>query len=49
MIKARRADYAAIEALILARHAYDTPQVLAIPVVAGSRGYLDWLDLETSR
>jgi periplasmic divalent cation tolerance protein len=48
-IKAKGADYAAIEALILALHSYDTPQVLAIPVVAGSRAYLDWVDVETSR
>ncbi len=49
MIKARRADYAAIEALIVALHTYDTPQVLAIPVLAGSRAYLHWLDIETTR
>jgi periplasmic divalent cation tolerance protein len=44
MIKARQADYAAIEALILAMHTYETPEVLAVPVVAGSRAYLEWLD-----
>jgi periplasmic divalent cation tolerance protein len=49
MIKAKRADYPAIEALIVSLHSYDTPQVLAIPVVDGSRAYLDWVDVETSR
>jgi periplasmic divalent cation tolerance protein len=49
MIKARRADYAAIEALIAELHSYETPEVLAIPVVAGSRAYLEWLDAETLR
>jgi len=49
MIKARHADYAAIEALIVALHTYDTPQVLAIPVLAGSRAYLEWVDAETAR
>ena len=48
MIKARQADYAAIEALILARHTYETPEVLAIPVVAGSRAYLGWLEAEST-
>lgn len=43
-IKARGADYEAIEALILAMHSYETPEVIAIPVVAGSRNYLDWID-----
>jgi len=49
MIKARQADYAAIEALIAELHSYETPQVLAVPVIAGSRAYLEWLDAETSR
>lgn len=49
MIKARQADYAAIEALIVATHTYETPEVLAIPVVAASRAYLEWLDTETTR
>ena len=49
MIKARRADYTAIEALITELHSYETPEVLAVPVVAGSRAYLEWLDAETVR
>ena len=49
MIKARQADYAAIETLIVAMHSYATPQVLAIPLIAGSRAYLEWLDAETLR
>jgi periplasmic divalent cation tolerance protein len=49
MIKARSADYPAIEALIAAKHSYEVPEVIAIPVVAGSRAYLDWIDSETAR
>lgn len=29
-------------------HPYDVPEVLAVPVVAGNRSYLDWLDEELS-
>jgi len=47
MIKAKYADYAAIEAFILAGHSYENPEVIAIPVIAGSRIYLEWLDAET--
>jgi periplasmic divalent cation tolerance protein len=47
MIKAKYADYGAIEALILAGHSYENPEVIAIPVIAGSRMYLDWIDTET--
>jgi periplasmic divalent cation tolerance protein len=49
MIKARGADYGAIEALIIALHSYETPEILALPVVAGARTYLDWISSETAR
>ena len=48
-IKARQADYAAVAALILATHSYDIPEVVAIPITAGSRSYLDWIEAETAR
>ena len=47
MVKAKYADYDAIEALILAGHSYENPEVIAVPVSAGSRMYLDWIDAET--
>jgi periplasmic divalent cation tolerance protein len=49
MIKAKRADYEAIEAFIRVNHAYENPEVLALPVVAGSQVYLEWIDIETRR
>ncbi len=49
MIKAREADYLAIEELIKALHSYETPEVVAIPLVAGSCDYLTWIDAETAR
>ena len=49
LIKARAADYEAIATLIASMHSYENPQVLAIPVVAGSQLYLDWIDAETTR
>jgi periplasmic divalent cation tolerance protein len=47
LIKAKAADYDAIAALIVALHSYRNPEVLAIPVTAGTQLYLDWIDLET--
>jgi periplasmic divalent cation tolerance protein len=35
--------YAAVEAAIRRLHSYEEPEILAIPVLAGSRGYLDWV------
>ncbi len=49
MIKAREADYRAIEELIKALHSYETPEVVALAVVAGSCDYLTWIDAETAR
>lgn len=49
MIKAKRADYEAIEAFVRVTHPYENPEILALPVVAGSRAYLEWIDMETRR
>ena len=47
MIKAKSADYDAIQACIVELHTYQNPEVIALPVMAGSRSYLDWIDAET--
>ena len=47
LFKSRRDLYAALELAILAVHSYDVPEILAMPVTAGSKGYLEWLDSET--
>jgi periplasmic divalent cation tolerance protein len=43
-IKSRRDRYAQIEQAIAALHSYAVPEILAMPVVAGSAKYLAWLD-----
>ncbi|AUY50534.1 divalent-cation tolerance protein CutA [Streptomyces sp. CB01881] len=44
-----RADLAArLTAFITEHHTYDTPEVVAVPVVAGSSGYLAWVAAETA-
>jgi periplasmic divalent cation tolerance protein len=47
MVKAKSADYDAIQACIMELHTYQNPEVIALAVVAGSRLYLDWIDTET--
>jgi periplasmic divalent cation tolerance protein len=49
LIKARYSDYRAIEALIKSTHSYETPEILAVPVITGSAAYLEWIDTETRR
>jgi periplasmic divalent cation tolerance protein len=34
----------AIEAAIRELHSYDEPEIVATPIVAGSAGYLRWID-----
>lgn len=35
--------YEDVEAAIRAAHSYAEPEILAIPVLAGSQGYLEWV------
>jgi periplasmic divalent cation tolerance protein len=41
--------YEALEALVIANHSYDTPEILQLPVEAGFEKYLNWMQKETSR
>jgi len=43
VLKTQKANLAALEKLILARHPYDTPEFIILPLSAGNRKYLDWL------
>jgi len=47
-IKTRAGRYAAVEAAIVARHPYELPEVLAVPMVHGLERYLDWIAAETA-
>jgi periplasmic divalent cation tolerance protein len=43
ILKTQKSKLAALEKLILARHPYDTPEFLVLPLSAGNKKYLDWL------
>lgn len=43
VIKTSRSRYGALETLVRARHPYELPEIIALPVVAGARDYLDWI------
>jgi len=49
VVKARTADLAALGARVRALHSYDVPELLALPVTAGSEDYLGWLASVTTR
>ena len=44
--KSRRELYEKIEAAIRRLHSYEVPEILAVPIIAGSPGYLAWVDEE---
>ena len=43
LIKTLRTSYAPVEAAIKASHPYQTPEIIAVPIEAGSEDYLAWL------
>jgi periplasmic divalent cation tolerance protein len=43
VLKTTTARLARLEKLVLERHPYDTPEFIALPLSAGNRRYLDWL------
>jgi periplasmic divalent cation tolerance protein len=43
VLKTQKSKLAALEKMILARHPYDTPEFLVLPLSAGNKKYLDWL------
>jgi len=43
LIKTRAELYGEVEATIRDMHPYATPEIVCLPIVAGSRAYLDWI------
>ena len=43
-IKTRRAHWQALQDAIAARHLYELPELIAVPIIAGSPDYLAWID-----
>jgi len=48
VIKTTPARYAALEMRLKTLHPYEVPEIIAIPVVAGSEAYLAWLGAVTA-
>ncbi len=44
ILKTSRRRFAALRREVARLHSYDTPEVIAVPVTAGARKYLAWLD-----
>jgi periplasmic divalent cation tolerance protein len=47
MLKLPADRYPELAQFLIERHSYDEPEVIALPIIAGSPGYLDWINEET--
>ena len=47
VIKTTRERVAAVEARLREIHSYEVPEIIALPIVAGSKEYLSWINEET--
>lgn len=48
LIKTSRGCYMALEETLRATHPYEIPEIVALPVEQGLKGYLDWIRQCTS-
>ena len=44
MVKTSRRRFAALEKAVKRVHSYDLPEIIALPIAAGSQAYLRWID-----
>jgi periplasmic divalent cation tolerance protein len=49
VIKSKKEVYEELEKSIKEIHPYETPEIFALPVVAGSKDYLKWLSNEVKK
>jgi len=46
--KSITAKFKSIDELVRSIHSYETPEIIALPLIYGSEAYLKWIDNETS-
>jgi periplasmic divalent cation tolerance protein len=51
LVKTKTKLRSEVEKTIQQMHSYETPEILSVPIIAGSKKYLQWLDgeLKTSK
>ena len=47
LAKTIRSEYARLESLVKENHPYETPEIIATPILAGNKDYLEWIESET--
>lgn len=49
IIKTAAGTFERLEQAIRALHPHDVPEIIGLPIIAGSRRYLDWIDESVAR
>ena len=49
IIKSKKSLYGEVEKAIKMLHPYETPEIIALPIVSGSDDYLEWLNAELKK
>jgi periplasmic divalent cation tolerance protein len=44
LMKSRTGLFNEVATTVKALHSYEVPEIVALPIIAGSKAYLDWLD-----
>ena len=44
LIKSKKSFYGEVEKAVKMLHPYETPEIIALPIVSGSDDYLEWLN-----
>lgn len=47
LIKTRRARFEALSEWLADNHPYEVPEIIALPIEAGAKSYLGWLEEQT--
>lgn len=47
MLKSKRKNFNTIVEEVKKIHSYETPEIIALPIIEGSKDYLQWIENET--
>jgi len=47
IIKTKKGLFKRLEKLVKSLHSYDVPEIIALPIIAGNKQYLNWIDDST--
>ncbi len=48
ILKTKLSNFKRIEKEVKRIHSYEVPEIIAIPIIAGSKKYLNWIEKETT-